>query len=73
MDTIQFAPGNYSVDIVTGIYDIYGINHNYAIAKPGLVFQINDAPNGPEHPVMGNGWGHIRLNPLNVSFEKEQS
>ena len=73
MDTKQFAPGIYSVDIVTGIYDEFGINHNYAVAKPGLVFQINDTPNSPEHPVMANGWGHIRLNPLNVSFEKEQA
>ena len=73
MDTNQFAPGIYSADIVTGIYDVYGINHNFAVAKPGIVFQINETNNGPEHPVMANGWGHIRLNPLNVSFEKEQS
>ena len=73
MDTKEFAPGVYSVDIVTGIYDTNGYNHNYAVAKPGLVFQINETHNGPDHPVMGSGWGHIRMNPLNVSIEKEQA
>ncbi len=73
MDTSQFAPGNYSVDIVTGTYDKYGANQNYAVAKPGLVFQIDETPNSPEHPIMARSWGHIRLNPLNVSFEKEQA
>ncbi len=73
MDTSQFAPGTYSVDIVTGTYDRYGSNQDYAVVKPGLVFQIDETPNSPEHPIMAGGWGHIRLNPLNVSFEKEQA
>ncbi len=73
MDTDRLAPGTYSIDIVTGTYDKYGSSHDYAVAKPGLVLQIDDVPNSAEHPTMYASWGQVRLNPLNVSFEKEQA
>ena len=73
MDTDRLAPGTYSVNIVTGTYDQYGASHDYAVAAPGLVLQIDDVPNSAEHPIMYASWGQVRLNPLNISFEKEQA
>lgn len=73
MDTDRLAPGTYSVNIVTGTYDKYGASHDYAVAAPGLVLQIDDVPNSAEHPIMYASWGQVRLNPLNISFEKEQA
>ena len=73
MDTDRLAPGTYSVNIVTGTYDQYGASHDYAVAATGLVLQIDDVPNSAEHPIMYASWGQVRLNPLNISFEKEQA
>lgn len=73
MDTAQLAPGTYFVNIVVGTYDKYGANHDYAVAKPGLVLQIDDVPHNAQHPAMYASWGYVRLNPLSVSFEKEQA